>query len=790
MGRPADAMLRVASTIQGPFRGLAGHVPAEQISPVRMADADNCWIERGVIRKRSGFQRLEHSTTYPLGWEDWEFVSLAYYGSRHWNSATSIYDWAEMLVAKVYEYSGTPKEVTSAKIVAIAKKINLSTMDWELVFDECLSKTLYTYSSMSDDGAWHPLNILPFTTADLSGHKLTGCLLLDGNENTRKLIMPHNTSPFQKRAGLPACVSGDATLTSGESALDYPAGTFEFAITFCNRLEVESLDPIKPPGVESNYYILGELTTNGTSDEVLLRFDYPTDSDVQEITHVRVYRRDVAAGESWWRAVGYFATAGGYQEDGDGLTEGTGTGGFDDELHLPGPRQGDASDYLYELEASGQGPYDWAPSRNYEPSGFDYGVIHNNRGFFAARDKHEIWFTDPINPLSGGHLEHITPEPLRAPLGPITMLASYHDALVVGTPNTLYVVRGTLASLTNAGVARGEIVTDPGIIFDETEATIGPVRDGSGSHVIAENKLWFITREGLAYFDGDRVVVVARPIRDLMLADETYFTANPERHFSEVERTPFRRSVLCHDKERACIYMNVHEYGDWSGPPTYAITGAWTCRGSIWCYAYLETDPEPNRDAEGQGLLGSWTPFKSIGGSSASGGESDPITRQITAMTIAQREDQTRRGQLAAGIVTWNASDETYEAAGAWMQNHDGDLYDASNTTTTPPPQVIFEMFALMGSWDDGMPDRRKKLLSAYAFVEEDAEDSGGIRVYLNGNLYGAPYVYAGVPTDGLVRIRIGAACRRAQVYLFNNTKYQVPFLGYGFDRKLLGQIR
>jgi hypothetical protein len=774
-------MVRVVTPIQGPFRGLAGHVPAEQVSAIRMEDANNCWIERGAIVKRLGFSNLESASS-----DDWEIVSLNFHGARRWCTLVSPerYQWVEMLIGKVYEYSGTPKEVTAAKIVLFARQILTPSYAWRLWFGITHNVTKYTYSDMTADGAWDHLNILPYTVSDLDGHKVNGALLLDGGEYTRKLIIPNDAVPSVERAGLPACDSGEATMTTGQSPLNYPLGTFEFAITFCNRAEVESLDPAQPPGIESNYYVLGEVTPDGTSAEVLLRFDYPTDSTVQTITHVRVYRRDVAAGASWWRAVGYFATSATYQEDGDGLTEGTGSGGFDDELHMPGPRKGDSSDYLYDLEAGGQGPWDWAPSRNYVPQRFNYGVLHDNRGFFAGRDRPDIWFTDPINPMNGGHLEHITPDPLRAPMGPITLLASWHDVLVVGTPDTVYIVRGTLVSLTNAGIARGEIVADPGIIFDETDATIGAVRNGTGSYVVANDKLWFITCEGLAYFDGRQVIVVGRPVRDLMMPDEDDFTPDPDRHYTQDEEIPFSRSCLAHDRERHLIVMNVHQYGDWTG-----VAGAWTCRGSLWCYSYLDADPEPNRDALDGSYRGSWTPFRSIGGAM-----DDYYSRFITALTIVRRGHESRRSEVVVGIVRWNTTSSKYESAGYWGEVH-GMMIDRKNVSGTEYCGVDF--LARMGPWDDGLPDRKKKLLSAYMWLGHRptapsvTELPPKLNVLVNGNTYVSSIHVA---ERGYVRTRVGASCQRAQVEFSESGQdvrnNQVVILGYGFDRKLLGQIR
>jgi hypothetical protein len=669
--------------------------------------------------------------------------------------------------------------VTQAKILVVTTNAATGNSP-HFISDACTTRLLYTYTAMTQDGAWDFLNVMPYTVADADKKKLKGLLLLDGNANAQKLSLSNVGYPFLKRAGLPACTAADAILTSGHSSENYPAGTYEFAITFCNRWESDVLDPSTPPGIESNYCVAGELTTNGTSDEVLLRFDYPASADEQTVTHVRVYRRDTAAGHSWWRAIGYFATDAAYQETGDGLTEDSVHGAYDDYLVMPGPRMGDASDYLYATEASGQNTWDWAPSRNYQPQNLHYGVIHDNRAFYAALDKHEIWYTDSLDPFAGGHVEHIVPIPLRVSNGPISMLAVYHDELVVGTPNTIRVMRGTFITNTNAGVGRGEIHVDPGIVFDDTEATIGPLRGGTGSWVVANDKLWFITREGLAYFDGTRVVVVNRSVRDLMLVDEDDFTPDPTRHNNLFDdESPFRRSRLLHDKERAMIFMDVHEYGDWDG-----LDGDWTGRGSVWCYAYLEADPEPNRDAEGQAILGSWTPFRSIGGRFA-----NYASRQITAMAMMQRDDQPRRGQVAVGMIVWNATSGKFEGGGIWREVHSSSD-DSENDSSGG--ETWIDLLALMGIWDDGLPDRKKKVFAGYAFVEA-GKIAPQIAVLMNGTGH-----VSGVQDNdrGYIRTRVGASGRQAQV-MFSGPPPGAPIesatariIGYGLDRKPLGQIR
>lgn len=543
MTRTLASVRRVSKPYGSPFLGLSVHNDPRLIGPMRCVDCENVILSHGTIRKRYGFDILGDTGLADLLVE--ALTSYSYIHIPH-NTQDSVRGIGHLALSK------SPQAGPLHFLYELRDGI------WEFLL------TIPTSSDLREIPGFEQVAQTAKSTGSSSGHDSV-IYILDGTSRFS------DTTPMIKKSGGPFLEGNQELATTSRIGIAAPINVvrtggltrnYTFAISLSDRTQAPVDTPAVDPGQESNANFLIANATTGT--ELTIQFDA---IEQYRWTHARIYALDVDAAETEYKFWASFSR-----------------GGLGDTSEADNLVQVDPNTWKIVVSAStmddisrndGKGAYSQAPTRNHPPRNMRYFAAFHGRGFWAARGQRFVSYSDPVGPNSGGHYESLSFDFLPPADGPVTMLANFYDQLVIGTPRGLTILVGAISSHTNGSIARGEpLPRFSANIEPLSGASIGPVLNGTGSHVLADGRLYFISENGLERYDGKFVVNVSQAIRD--------------REDAPLGDT-LVEAELVHDIPENIIYLFIP-----------ASTGQ---AARMFCYHYRILDPDTG--------VGAWTRWRS-----------------------------------------------------------------------------------------------------------------------------------------------------------------------------------
>jgi hypothetical protein len=409
------------------------------------------------------------------------------------------------------------------------------------------------------------------------------------------------------------------------------------------------------------------------------------------------------------------------------------------------------------LQASGNGAFDYMPTRNHVPENMRYFALWSGRGFWARDYEPLVYHTDVWNPLAGGHPECLSGDFLPAVDSPVTLLAEYGDALIIGTDGGVYAVAGVISSYTNTAAARLEELPPHSAVITRTPGELGPVSKGTGSYVVADGILYFITRHGLARYEGPEVrpQLVGLAVQSLLPSSTTV--------------SPLSNSMLAHDPVKHIIYMLVRELkaaaeadARYSGD-TAGTTGQ--VESYIYAYSYRERDPRTG--------FGQWTLLGDIGVTANSGGND----RRYSA--IGMRHPIGAAPRLLVGVRCQQAAPLDVNDADVYSEDPDSSADNGCEASPAASATVPWSWES--GNWDLGMPERKKNIHHLTAKIKDNSGSAATLNVA--ESLDGATYQSASHKEDKTrVEKSIGGLAEQISVKFSGDSILDTEVFGYAID--------
>ena len=522
-------------------------------------------------------------------------------------------------------------------------------------------------------------------------------------------------------------------------------GNVRFYLSFSDEEQRPDNAPTNHPGLESNTWDYGSAVTLPTLGGVRLEFDDPPGGE--HWTHVRVYGLKISSPYvqtrayymgSWYRP--------GYQKSTPNEVGAVAVTGDHYKIEI--------TEGAHVVQASGNGAYDYKPTRNYVPENMRYFAFWDGRGFWARDDEGIVYHSDVFNPLGGGHPEALSGDFLPPVDGPVSLLAEYGDSLIIGTDRGIYAVTGTISSYTNAAAARLEALPPHSAVVTRTPGDLGPVAEGTGSYVVAEGLLYFITRNGLARYEGPSV----RP-QLVGLAAQSELP-------SGATSTALRDSVLAHDPVKHIIYMIVRE--DVAGGKYSSDTDGTTGQVESYIYAYSYREPDRNTG------FGRWTRLGRIGVTAAF----NDNDRRYTM--IGMRHPIGGPPRLLVGMRC--AQDDPNDV-------NDADVY--SEDPTSSADEDCEEQGSIAdadvpwswesGNWDLGLPERKKWIHHLSVKLKDNSGATNTLTV--GESLDGATYQNASHKEDKTrIEKSIGGLAEQMSVKFSGDSQLDTEIFDYQVD--------
>lgn len=648
--------LRTVVRLPGPLGGLAAHLNARQVGPLRCQDCENVIIRPGRLKKRPGIVKLD-DTESP---DDVLDVVTAARAEGVFGTITN-------------PASGSPVELIVTKVSLVAGAYTTGKL--RFWFDDNVG---FQVQSNTEDPLGLNGNVPTFQKVGIRGaDELANIYMLDGSDRAHRI--PAHTSRTVYRAGLPPPTN--MLLLDVVGGGTWTAVKHEFKIAICDRDQTQPDDPLNPPGLLSLATVESGLTT--PDNNFSIDFDAP-DKAVEPWTHLAVYVRSADVNPDQFLFLGYWNLDGKDRADDKGVI-GAGSNGREWRITLGGTAG---------QQATGTGTYDFPPTRNNVPEKMRYFAIFNGRGFWARDNESFVWYSDPVSALTGGHYEALSYEFLQPLSTTITLLAAFRDQLVIGTSAGLHVLTGIISSHTNASAAREETLPPFSAQFEPVQGDIGPVAKGTGSFVVADNHLYFISKNGLERYDGQSVQDINLAIRSLLPTSDTTNT--------------MATATLAHDPVKHIIYMLIRE--DVSGGKYLGDDAATTGQldSTTWCYHYREVDRDTG--------YGQWTRITTIGSTTEALGNNQRYG------AVGMRQPLGSESRLLVGMRAFNgdspdiADDATvYEESASGFA--DDDLKGVSGVN------VVWSWQS--GRWNAGLNERRKRFHHLTTPIRKGSNSSG-----------------------------------------------------------------
>ena len=697
MVRSAAGTARFRRQLRGPFAGLVADVAAGLVGPLRLAECNNVYLRKGAILRRRGVHNL-----YLLsGAANLRIVNAIYF------RVPAFYGSNAYLEAIVVKFLGTVMGgVGGIRVV--------SNGAGQLLFGDCSDA-----AALFETGSIDPCSFLaiPGSTVDddFPDRLPVDLFCLDGASRPVKVVVNDNAAGLRIRPiGLSPPTAAAATRLSPGVSPYYESGQWEFAVSLCSRRFPSGDSVIEDvPLVEGNALEVPEkMVIEGGNYTIQLDITAPWSQTGQFWTHARLYVRN-AVTETQYRFLAWLNRPHAENPPHTGdvvMTDETGDvwRAVLTSANVPA---------FAELP-SGDHAYDYWPTRNYVPGKAHYATLWQARCWYARNDDALIWPSDIVGALTGGNYESVSGEFLTVPGGgPITLLANFDETLIVGTPETLYRYTGDYTSLDNRAVAVDEQRSIPGIDPDQATGGLGPVRRGPGAHVIVGSKLYFVSRYGLACYDGERTYSLSRDVWEAMRTMPTGFTA------SMGGEELLRWTTLHHDAERRIIFMTIRVPGTWASRPTDALNGY----GVVWCYHYAEVDPDADAEA---GIEGTWTVWRSFGGD-----QTLAIPRRVTAACVIDQPPNPPA--LAVSLIADGGS-------GLWDTTEIYAEYPPDLATSYADHDLVnddtdalnVDWLAKFGEWDAELGDFKIHWYTLFAILKALAGETVAttyLKAYVNG---------------------------------------------------------
>lgn len=685
--------------IQKQFGGISTFDHARTVPPNRAIRAENVTIENGEIRKRIGFKAWDDDwDPYGFGQIEGLFGLLAQQEST---GTMRSYGVVKHLAHPLYDDSLVQFWLWQSQ-----------TAGWELpsntaiINDFSIGTLMTTRTALITKTGQSGMKVeLSGDAADVSPIYDAIALITDGARYAYKTPV---TDAVLYRCGMPAPTTFTQSVTVAGLGDKHPSGTYQFCVTVCNLALQEhgkyadSTGIVRPawwtvnsangedPGLESNPVPVPLVTTTDlvvdvATDYVKLVFT-AVDRELHPWTSIRVYRRrtDSGAEESTFRHVATFA----HPELGSRWG-----------IFTPNPvtKIGD----VYTVTINGDainttpattGTWAFPPLRNYVPERMDYFARSGSRGYWGRSGEFTAYYSDASGPLSGGHIEAISRETIGTFDGPLSGIFAFFQQVIFGTPTGLNVLTGNFPSQSNVGVWTNAKLNPGGFRFEPQAVDDGPVLNGTGSHVIADNTLYYISQNGMVAYNGRVAINVSTDIQ----ADLTSFSATVDI---------MSKAQLAHDPVRHIIYMLVRKPQLYPDEDVSSVDSQYV-KSRIFCYHYRNKNPETG--------LGEWTQFDQIGpGALNTAGSPVNTTRRDRYSAIAMRHFTDRPPHLAIGhrAPSQEGTPGTYMSYrdAVVMEQIDGEFKDTHNG----PDNGAEGTDGVSGRWeggrsDWGLPDRLK----------------------------------------------------------------------------------
>lgn len=650
MVRSLGTVTRINRSVGVPFHGLVSHLSPEQIGPNHCTACANVLLLHGRIRSRPAFVqageplypgRIESMDSFVLrdSTDDVYHAQIITKISRHDDIGTpNLYG---TYVVVIENPAGSFSQYTPFDAFANPTKINGKSATF---FAAAIGQyaTIERPTASGDDVLKHEKRVY----------------ILDGSDSVW-VTCGHQGSlaPAFWRAGLPAPTNATKEGTTTAAGKNLPAGTYEFYVSICNKYMVPLIAlGSNSPGLEGNAFQLISNVVLGSDSVPLLKVHIPKAKE-EVWNYIRIYGREVNTQANAILLYEIDKTAASVTE----VDQGSGTYSYEIT----------AATHMAYKSTTGDGVYDYPPTRNLRPEKFDFMAVYRSRAFYASRTSEFVYYSDIVSPIFGGHYEAISGEYLEPLDGPCGLLAPFPDQLVIGTSKALYIHTGALASHNNATAHTGADIQAGSDQMDRIAVDRGPIDGGTGSYVIADGALYYISAEGLEVYDGNNSVNLCEPIRtELEAAIGT-------------DAAALKTAQLAHDSSRNIIYflirpnvtydeVNDSIQGDPSpsGYPDAAFLEATYNASTIFCYHYR------NRDS--LTAIGAWTKYDTLGdGDLITEGATDPRT------LIGVTSDYSRRRRYSA--IAMHRSSESSRAR-LIVAARGMTVYD--NGTVEPVPPV------------------------------------------------------------------------------------------------------
>gem|GEM_PF-6095718 len=726
MSRGDQTSARFKAPATPPFGGLLAHMNPGSIGPIYAQDCDNVLVHNSRLKKRFGLDKVQSD----FG----EIADARIEGVWAGRKTGDDGNTDEMIVVKT---TAIPNYDTGSLSIsensgAWAPPVNVGLIFKGRIplFTEIGARGVAREDTSSQS---NPALIKTYRSA---------VIITDGSADAYR-IMP-TLERRVRRIGILAPSNSNITITVNPNVGLMAPGDYEFKIALADSTQSTDNNLLDSFGLLSNASVL--LTSPQTilqNDEVVFELNDFTDNGVVATdtndtgwkrfwTHIIVYGRNVTSLESGFVKMGSWYRDSAYKLPGD-------TGAL--------IKNGAAWQAKLETStrATGNGVYDYAPTRNHVPQNMSYFNLHRDRGFWAKRDEPFVWYSDIISPLTGGHVEAISLEFLPPFDGPISLLASYLDALIVGTPSSLFALSGQITSHTNQSVGADALLPESTHVVRQVASGDGPVRDGVGQSVVADGRLYFVSDGGLRAFDGQRIINVALGVQDL-----------------HVTPSVMANSTLAHDSEKHIIYLAERENSVTYSGDTAGTTGQ--VRTTIWCYHYRRINNLTG--------FGEWTRFKSIGAIAESNGNDQRYS--CVGKNAA--------GKLLVGM-------RMYDDA-ASMRFDDCAVFRESGTsdgTAKAGSSGNINWSWKSGRWDAGLMDRAKQFYAVSANIARSAFKTAatfGLGFAVDDEAFKSVFY---PETKQRIIVPVGRAGQEVAVLFSGNNTVDNEVLGYAIEGEPIG---
>lgn len=713
------AMPRSAATVvrlPGPLGGFSEHIHPDEVGPTNCQDCENILALPGRLKKRWGIREVDSD----MGTVALHRVEGLWGGITNPSSGNQ----EEVIVAKM----GAATNYTTGSL----RYSKLSSGSW---------------SAWSSALAGVSVNATPIVFIPI-GMQLADAqralIVADGSSRAYRIHLA--STPSAEKCGIkPATADLTQTAIAGNITTDHVGtpGNVRFYLSFADENQRPTNAPTNHSGLESNTWDYGSAVELPSLGGVRLEFNDPPDGETW--THVRVYAIFISSPYvqtrayymgSWWHPT-------------------TGSKGTDNEIaavEVTGDHYKiEITESTHVSQASGNGAYDYRPTRNYAPENMRYFAAWDGRGFWARDYEPNVYHTDIASPLTGGHYEALSGDYLPPVDGPVSMLAEYGDALLIGTDRGIYQVTGTIGSYTNASAARLEALPPHTAVISRTPGELGPVSEGTGSHAVADGAFYFVSRNGLARYEGPNVrpQLVGLAVQALLPTTDS--------------ASPLKNSMLAHDPVNHIIYLLVRQ--DVSGGK-YSGDSASTdgqVESVIYAYSYRELDPRTG--------FGKWTLLGDIGVTAAFNGND----RRYSA--VGMRHPLGDRPRLLVGMRRLDGSGDV----------RDGDVYQevpgnsADEDCAVVPDDADVPWSWESGNWDLGLPERQKWIHHLSVKVKDNSGSSETLNVA--ESLDGATYQSSSYK-ENTTRIEksIGGLAEQMSVKFSGDSQLDTEIFSYAVD--------